>query len=210
LADIADLFGVERQAVFADYRRGPQNEVPAVLPGTTGGDVREKPLRMNDELYLLTAVLVNRWLYPKLRSSLSIEELENPGAKELFIVLEEWFRNRNTDGEDRSQAIPPDLLSRINGDALRNFVIEQGIKGAFSANPELLVQDGIRQIKIKRLERRQGEIVMELRKRKTGYEGFNASLSTSLSTSPEDFLTEKVHIDAELLRLRGTARRSPR
>ncbi|MDR2053041.1 MAG: DNA primase, partial [Treponema sp.] len=34
LADIADLFGVERQAVFADYRRGPQNEVPAVLPGT--------------------------------------------------------------------------------------------------------------------------------------------------------------------------------
>jgi DNA primase len=164
---------------------------------------------MNDELYLLTAVLVNRRLYPKLRSSLSIEELEDPGAKELFIALEEWFRNRNTDEEDRSQAIPPDLLSRINGDALRNFVIEQGIKGAFSSNPEGLVKDSIRQIKIKRLERRQGEIVMELRKWKTGHEGFSTSSPAFSTASPEDLLTEKVHIDAELLRFKGAARGDP-
>jgi DNA primase len=209
LADTADIFGVERQAVFADYRRGRQNEGSAFSPGAAAGEVREKPLRMNDELYLLTAVLVNRWLYSRLRSSLSIEELEDPGAKELFIALEEWFRNRNTDEEDKSQAIPPDLLSRINGDALRNFVIEQGVKGAFSSNPEFLVQDSIRQIKVKRLERRQGEIVMELRKRKTGHEGFNAPPQAFPAASPEDLLTEKVHIDAELHRLRGTARGDP-
>jgi DNA primase len=209
LAGIADFFGVERQAVFADYRRSRRNEAPAVSSGTAAGEAREKPLRMNDELYLLTAVLVNRWLYPRLRANLSIEELENSGAKELFIALEEWFRNRNTDEEDKSQAIPPDLLSRINGEALRNFVIEQGIKGAFSSNPGLLVQDSIRQIKIKRLERRQGEIVMELRKQKSGYGGPATSLSTSLSASPEDLLTEKVHIDAELLRLRRIARGAP-
>jgi DNA primase len=135
--------------------------------------------------------------------------LEDPGAKELFIALEEWFRNRNTDEEDRSQAIPPDLLSRINGDALRNFVIEQGIKGAFSSNPEGLVKDSIRQIKIKRLERRQGEIVMELRKRKTGQGGFSTPSPAFLTASPEDLLTEKVHIDAELLRFKGAARGDP-
>jgi DNA primase len=209
LAGIADIFGVERQAVFTDYRRGRQDERPAVPPGATAGDIREKPLRMNDELYLLTAVLVNHWLYPKLRSSLSIEELEDPGAKELFIALEEWFRNRNTGEEDRVQAIPPDLLSRINGDALRNFVIEQGVKGAFSSNPELLVQDSIRRIKVKRLERRQGEIVMELRKRKTGHEESGMPLPAFSPASPEDLLAEKVHIDAELIRLRGIARGDP-
>jgi DNA primase len=206
LSGIADIFGVERQAVFTDYRRSRQDEGPVVPPGATAGDVREKPLRINDELYLLTAVLVNHWLYPKLRSSLSIEELEDPGAKELFIALEEWFRNRNTGEEDRIQAIPPDLLSRINGDALRNFVIEQGVKGAFSSNPELLVRDGIRRIKVKRLERRQGEIVMELRRRKTGHEGSGMPLPAFSPASPEDLLAEKVHIDAELVRLRRTTR----
>jgi DNA primase len=203
LADIADAFGVERQAVFADFRRvaqrGWQNERPVVPAGTS-------PVRMNDELYLLTAVLLNHWLYPKLRSSLSIEELEDPGAKELFIALEEWFRNKNTDEGDVSRAIPPDLLSRINGEALRNFVTEQGVNGAFSSNPEALVRDSIRQIKIKRLERRQGEIVMELRKRKTGPEEFNMPVSGSLpAASIEDFLNEKVQIDTELLRLRGNS-----
>ncbi|MDR1129344.1 MAG: DNA primase, partial [Treponema sp.] len=208
LADTADTFGVERQAVFADYRRDRQNGRPALAPGAAGGEVREKTLRMNDELYLLTAVMVNQWMYPKLRSSLSIEELEDSGAKELFIALEEWFRNRNTGEGEKSRAIPPDLLSRISGEALRNFVIEQGVKGAFSSNPEALIQDSIRQIKIKRLERRQGEIVMELRKQKND-SGVAAPSPASLPVSSEDLLTEKIHIDAELLRLRGTAKSGP-
>jgi DNA primase len=209
LAETADIFGVERQAVFADYRRDRQNGRPARPSGAAGGEERERPLRMNDELYLLTAVLVNQRTYPKLRSSLSIEELEDPGAKELFIALEEWFRNRSPGEEESSQAMPPDLLARINGEALRNFVIEQGVKGAFSSNPEALIQDGIRKIKIKRLERRQGEIVMELRKQKTDRGGLNAPPPASLPVSSEDLLTEKVHIDAELLRLRGAARSGP-
>jgi DNA primase len=153
---------------------------------------------MKDELNLLSAVMVNRWLYPKLRSSLSIEEFEDPGARELFIALEEWFRNKNTEEEEKSQAIPPDLLSRVSGEALRNFVIEQGVKGAFSSNAEAFVQDGIKQIRIKRLKRRQGEIVAELRSRKAGGGGLNVSPAASL----EDVLAEKVHIDTELLRLR--------
>jgi DNA primase len=198
LADVADRFGVEREAVVADYRRSRQNERPPVPSGFPAAEAREKPVRMKDELNLLTAVMVNRWLYPKLRSSLSIEEFEDPGARELFIALEEWFRNKNTEEEEKSQAVPPDLLSRVSGEALRNFVIEQGVKGAFSSNAEAFVQDGIKQIRIKRLKRRQGEIVAELRGRKAGGGGLNVSPAASL----EDVLAEKVHIDAELLRLK--------
>jgi DNA primase len=203
LADTADAFGVERQAVFADFKRAAQRS----RQDERSAEDRTKPIRMNDELYLLTAVLVNQWLYPKLRASLSIEELEDPGAKELFIALEEWFRNKSTDEGELSRAIPPDLLSRINGEVLRNFVIEQGVNGAFSAHPETLVQDGIKQIKIKRLERRQGGIVMELRRQKTGIEGRNAPAPGPLpgTSSVEDLLNEKVHIDAELVRLRGNS-----
>ncbi|MDR2398303.1 MAG: DNA primase, partial [Spirochaetaceae bacterium] len=90
---IADAFRVDPVAVFQDYtrhcnaaagyvsRRGKEEEDPQ-----TGGSIR-----MNDELYLLIAVSVQYRLYPKLRASLLIKDIEDPFAKELFIALEECF-----------------------------------------------------------------------------------------------------------------------
>ncbi|MDR1950590.1 MAG: DNA primase [Spirochaetaceae bacterium] len=185
IGDIADVFGVERQAVFDDYHHSGRGNAGN---GHTGlrqpGGI--KSVKMNDELFLLVVVLVNPSLVPKLRSNLSIEELTDPGAKELFIALEEWFRN-SAPGE-REAALPHDLLSRIQDEALRTFVIEQGASGAFSTDPGALFEDSMRQVKRKRLERRQTEIIIELRSQRRGTAG----------VSPDDLLAEKVLIDAEL------------
>jgi DNA primase len=146
---------------------------------------------MNYELALFTAVAVNPGWYPKVREALggvsAIEELTDPYAKELFLALEEWYRDGGS-GID-------DLLSRIGGNSLRNFVIEQGASEAFSSKIEQFeqfVSDGINRIKQKRLERRRAEIVMELRTIKEGEAGRRL----------EDLLTEKVHIDGELRRFK--------
>jgi DNA primase len=141
---------------------------------------------MNDELFLLVVVLVNPGLVPKLRSNLSIEELTDPGAKELFIALEEWVRYDTPGGEEK--VLSRDLLSRIQDEALRNFVIEQGTSGAFSADPDALFEDSMRRLKRKRLERRQTEIIIELRSQGRGTAGL----------LPDELLAEKVLIDAEL------------
>ncbi|MDR2070477.1 MAG: DNA primase [Treponema sp.] len=189
IEDIADAFGVERQAVQADFkqygrtdgqRRGiAPKEVP--LP-------RAKSIRMSDELFLLTAILVNPDWYPKLRASLSselpIEEIDDPRAKELFIALEEWFRN-DAPGMD-------DLLARIQDEALRKFVIEQAASQAFSQRPELIFGESMKRIQQKRLERRQAEIIVELGTQKRGDTGRGL----------DDLLAEKVYIDAELRRLK--------
>ncbi|MDR3146103.1 MAG: DNA primase [Treponema sp.] len=185
IGDIADAFGVERQAVFNDYSRSGNRHYANDRTGLRqAGWI--KSVKMNDELFLLVAVLVNPRLVPKLRSNLSIEELTDPGAKELFIALEEWFRNE-APGE-REGALSRDLLSRIQDEGLRNFVIEQGASGAFSGDPEALFEDSMKRVKRKRLERRQTEIIIELRSQRGGAAG----------RSPDELLAEKVLIDAEL------------
>ncbi|MDR1597281.1 MAG: DNA primase [Treponema sp.] len=184
---IADAIGVERQAVVSDFRRfNNAGQRPEETARETGDSGVQRPISLNDELFLLTAVVVNHDLYPKLRSALTLEDFDDPAARELFIALEEWFRN-DMPGMD-------DLLSRISNGALRDFVVRQGVSEAFSINPGRLVNDGIRTVRQKRLERRLAGIITELRitKNELVPEGFQRG------SRLEDLLAEKVHLDAEL------------
>jgi DNA primase len=117
---------------------------------------------------------------------LSIEEVEDLRAKELFIALEECYRNEIQDIDG--------LLNQIQDDELRNFVLEKTSSKAFSQNPEQLVLDGIKRIREKRLERHRAEIILKLRSARTG--GLRSEQQI------EELLSEKVHIDAELRRLK--------
>jgi DNA primase len=183
LGAIADVLGVERQAVAADFSRFNRGQERAGS-GAVDPLVRRR-ISLNDELFLLIAVFVNHDLYPKLRAALVVDDFDDPAAKELFIALEEWFRN-DMPGLD-------DLTTRISDEALRNFVIQQGVSEAFSINPDKLVGDGIRKIRQKRLERRLARIVTELRITK-----YEQSQGEGRGTALEDLLSEKVHLDAEL------------
>jgi DNA primase len=178
---VADAFGVDRMAVARDFNRrraagegGPERGVPQ----------KQEPIRMNDELFLLTAVSVNDGWYPKFREALSIKEIEDPSAKELFIALEECYRHNESGMED--------LLSRISSEELRNFIIKRGTSKEFSAHPEELVSDGIKRIKRKRLEHSLADVVGQLR----------AAKHETAGTRLEELLAEKMHIDAELHRLK--------
>jgi DNA primase len=175
---MSDAFGVDRAAALKDYSRRHtgekdfREEVPQ----------NEKPVRMNDELFLLTLVSVNFHLYPQFRGALEIKEIEDPAAKELFIALEECFVHEETGIEA--------LLSRINSEALRKFILEKGVSGEFSGGPEELLTDGIRVLKKRRLQRRRSALVSEMRS-----PGDEARL--------EDLLSEKMDLDAQIRELEG-------
>jgi DNA primase len=180
---IADVFGVDRSAVAADFagRSDPKRN--------RSSGAAERPrmdVKMNDELFLLLAVVVNRGLYRKLRASLSPEDFDDPRAKELFVVLEECFRNESEDLDG--------LLSAIVDEDLRAFVLARSASDAFTVNPERIVSDGISRITQKSLERRRSELLIRMRSAK------GAGLEDAKAL--EDLLTEKMHIDAELSRLK--------
>jgi DNA primase len=180
---IADAFGVDRTAVRKDFekRREPRKSTTS-----SNETIEKREVRMNDELFLMMAAVTNPSLYPTVRAELSIEEVQDPRAKELFIALEESFREDSL-GMDS-------LLSRIEDGDLRAFMLQHSASEAFSTQPEKLVFDGIKRIKEKRLQRRRAEIVLKLRTARNEGMGTDRQL--------DDLLSEKVHIDAELLRLK--------
>lgn len=186
MSSIADNFGVDRTAIVRDFAQYSRNKAAYIPRGIEKEDRRKSPIHMNDELFLLLTIIANRNLYLRLRTSLSIEEVEDPRAKELFIALEECYRNDIEDVDG--------LLSQIQDEGLRKFVLEKAASKAFSEKPEQLVSDGIKRIRAKRLERRRAEIILKLRSARTG--GLQSQQQL------EELLSEKVHIDAELLRLK--------
>jgi hypothetical protein len=115
-----------------------------------------------------------------------MEDLEDKNARELFIILEEWYRQN---GLSSQKELTGELLDRIQDSGLKDFVLRQGATGAF-LNPEKLLSDGMTRIKGKVLERKRREIILELKT--PALEALRQS----------DLLAEKVHIDTELKRLK--------
>jgi DNA primase len=181
---VAEQMRVDRAAILAEYGRWqrsvPKKPNPEEVPHT------ESTINMNDELFLLTVVSVNMGLYPEFRASIGIDEIEDAAARELYITLEECFRN------DESGLEP--LLSRIERGSLRNFIIERGMSGEFKTDPKKLMKDGVKRIKEeKKLRRRLSEIDAELRQMER-----NSGMGTG---NLEELITEKMGIDEKLRQL---------
>jgi len=179
---ISQSFGVEYRAILDDYNRARQPE--RQLTAEKGIPAVRKSFRAGDELYLLAAVFMNPGLFKVLRSSFSPEELEDQNARELFIIMEDWYR-QNSGGLTGEDNRADNLLDMIPEGDLRDFILRQEASGAF-ANPENFLSDGIARIRGKILERRRREITRELRN--PAHEDAKVA----------DLLAEKMHIDAEL------------
>jgi DNA primase len=179
----ADALGADRAAILNDYSRRYTGKTTS---RSEGEDPR--PLQMNDELGLLTLIMVNSGLYPSFRKAIGIEEIEDTAARELFIAMEECYI-REESGVDA-------ILSRISSTPLRNFVVSKGISREFSGNPEQLMNDGIKRLNQKKLRRRLFEIAAELH----GLE--HRPSGPKQEDRLDELLTEKMLIDTELRRLK--------
>ena len=189
IALIADAFRVDRNAVQGDYTKrktgshSSKYENPAQQDNLAG-----KPIRMNSELFLLTVVAANMFLYPELRAALEIKEIDDPAAKELFVAMEECFIHDES-GIDF-------LLPRINDEQLRNFMSGRGISPEFTGvnagDPRRLMEDGINEIRKKRLRKRLAEINFEMRDNERADGQYI-----------DELLAEKKVIDSQMRKLEG-------
>jgi DNA primase len=183
---VADAFGVDRAAILNDYNRRHTGRTASQQQ--EGREERQRPPRANDELNLLSLVMVNFQLYPAFRAAIGIDEIEDTAAKELFIAMEECYI-REERGADS-------LLSRISSEPLRNYVAGKGVSREFEGNPEQLMRDGIKKISQKKLRRRLSEIAAELH----GLEHNPAVPGRERRL--DELLMQKMDIDTELRRLK--------
>jgi DNA primase len=175
---LAEKLEVEFDSVRTDFLRG----------ASRGAAVRQDTARaaeqgLTADCFFMLAIAVHREYFARIRNLIGAEDLEDERARKLYIALEECFRA----DESTEQA----LLARLEDPSLRNEVLARTASGEFAADPQRLIQDGLASVRRRSLERRRNALSAQL-----------AGAGAKEPAREKDLLTEKMHIDDELERLK--------
>lgn len=172
---LADEISVDQRSVLHDYIKGRRKQ------GVRRPQEEAKSYKLTSELFLMIAIAVHRNYFPRVRSLLTLEDLEDQAARSLYIALEECYRREDETSDG--------LFERIEDDRLRRTLLERIHSEEFNNNPEQLISDSLGRIKQMSLEKRRIHVEQLLKKAQDGME-------------IQNLLEEKIFLDEELERLR--------
>ena len=146
------------------------------------GNEKVQPiLKLDAELRALVAVIANFDNFPIMRSSLSVEDFENAIAREMFITLEECFREGIISCEG--------VLSRCS-ENIKNTVTKAITSGEFANNSQQFIEDSVQMLRKKSLVKKREHILNRMRQMQSNSHEDSQLLETLLS--------DKMNIDFEL------------
>ena len=181
------FFHVTEDSVLSDYTRylegGEYKENKTVKKSMNNMGI----LMKTAEMRLLLAVVVNRELFMQLRSEVRLEDFEDIVAKQLYIALEECFREGKESYDD--------LIGKCENPELQKLIIQVINTDEFSKeNSENILEDGIKLISLNRLKKRRRYVVNRLH-----------VLSLDNVTDDrevQDLLMEKKELDGQISNIR--------
>ncbi|MBN2535335.1 MAG: DNA primase [Spirochaetales bacterium] len=180
LSILAESLKVDFKSVWKDFQN--QNRFMEVK--------EENPAKKNsffesisEELFLMLALTANRDSFAGVRCDLALDHLTDPFAREIYIALEENFREGTTSLES--------LMEKIENEELSSLIAEKNTSSEFSYHPEKLISDGVLRIKRRLLLKKREEISFLINK----YE-------KSEPWKMKDLLVEKMILDKEYEEIR--------
>ncbi|WP_024468714.1 DNA primase [Treponema pedis] len=189
IAKFSQAFGVSQQSIFGDYATRKESAVKSAKRQLTDtANVMPVSIKKNAELRLTLAVAANPVLFPKMRSELVPDDFEDLYARDLFIVLEECYREDACSYEN--------LMTKFRNENLREIVSEAILNGEFENNADKIVNDGINFIKQNILQKQRDNIIGRLRL----LHGENDVDTVKLTY---ELMEEKKNIDIQLKNLKG-------
>ncbi|MGP1520610.1 MAG: DNA primase [Treponema sp.] len=152
---IAVFFHVMEASILSDYNKYLKYEG---IPHKRREVVEKRniqPLVKTAEMRLLLSVVVNRDLFMQLRFELRLEDFEDSIAKQLYIALEECFR----EGKETYD----DLISKCENPDLKKVIMQVINTNEFSKdNSENILEDGIKLVSLNKLKKRRQNVVNRL------------------------------------------------
>ena len=107
------------------------------------------------EMRLLLSIVANRELFMQLRSEVRLEDFEDATAKQLYIALEECFR----EGKETYD----ELISKCESPDLRELITQVINTNEFSKeSSEDILEDGIKLVSLNKLKKRRQSVVNRL------------------------------------------------
>ena len=187
LEQLCQTYNIELEAVKRDYNNRNQISQHARNVYTMQVEQEEaSSVKQSAELRaVMTAVADNASLFQKMRSEITGDDLEDPQAKTLFMIMEDCFRSNNFSVNA--------IISRCVDGVLQRSVYES--LDEYSDHQEQSVRDSIQLLKRSALERKRQDL-----------QGLIDRLgSSALAEDRErlkDILSEKMNIDKQIALLK--------
>ena len=182
LEQLCQAFNLKPEAVKRDFlnREKAHERLNNRQPSASS---QPQKIKLTAELRSVLAVMADLDKYKMMRAELSADDFEDFSAKQLFTILEECFK-------DNSLSLTG-VLNRCEDGRLADLITSVVSLGEYRDNTGNAVQDSIRMIKRRSLERRRNVLMERLR-----------HLSPVTADDKEqlrEILREKMEIDRKLL-----------
>ena len=181
LNQLGQRLGLSPEAVRRDFQNRDRAR-ERVERRQDAGKSNGQDIALNAELRTILAVVSDAACFARVRRELAESDFTDERAKELFIVLEECYRE-----DDLSFGT---ILSRCADDGVRQMISRAVASGEFAENTEKMVADGIALIKRNGLERRRDALMSRIRMLVPATPEDRAALN--------ELLAQKMDIDSRL------------
>ncbi len=180
LQRLADILQVQQTAVLNDFNSVEKKAVSVFPQNRSAREEKREEIIPSQELYFMISVAAHLSVFAKVRSELSLDDFDDVYARGMFIAMEDLYRKEILSLDS--------LLERIEDDNLRNLVNRKVLSGEFDLNIGSVIEDGVKNIKRKSLEKKRETIVLKLNR---------AELEGNLM-DVKQLLSEKMYLDEEL------------
>jgi len=182
LEQLCQTFNLDPEAVKRDFNNREQARERVQTRQTHPSPIRE--VKLNSELRAMMAVIADLDQYKVMRNELTVNDFEDPLAKEIFIALEECYREESVSVNS--------VLNHCADEGLQRMITRVLSSSEFSDNTEKIIEDSIQLIKRNSLERQREKLMNRIRQ-------FIPATAEDKKTL-QDLLAEKMDIDKKLQR----------
>lgn len=184
LEKLCQTYNLKPEAVKADFINRDKARNRLQTPSTNNNEKAKKTERivLNAETRAVLAVIANVDYFSMMRASLSVDDFEDALAKDMYIALEECYREGSMSYDT--------FLSKCTDERVQRIVTNAVTSGEYSINSQQTVEDCIRLIKKNSLEKKRDRLVNQIRQ----CQGNTLEEQQKLDL----LLNEKMSIDLEL------------
>jgi DNA primase len=204
LEKVGRRLGVNAESLIADYRKAKSIASGQGQSAAQGGSrLPTAFVRMGEagartaDLFFMTAVVLYPESFPRVKASISVDDLDDTRAQDLFLALEEASAH---DAKETTS-----ILSATNDDAAKRYVLAVAASGELDQGIEKVVGDGLRAVRARALERRRTRLIAEIGR--VSQDGASLVMPGASSAenqeSVKDLLKKKMQLDVEIARLKG-------
>ncbi|MCR5290858.1 MAG: DNA primase [Treponema sp.] len=182
LEQLCQTFNLNPDAVRRDFYNREQAQERMRKQSLAATKVHEPAIVLNSELRAIMAVVTDLSTFEMMRSELSVQDFEDPLAQQIFIALEDSYK------EGESAFTLNGILNRCENKELQQLITRVIANNEFSDNTKKIVQDSISLIKRNSLERQKEVVMTQIR---TASDAHDADALKTL-------LAAKMNIDKKL------------